>query len=279
EVALALQPLADELGVEPRLVAEDLGIRAEGDDGAGAAEVADALQLRARLSALEGLPPLGAVAPDDRGQGFREAVPRRRADAVQTAGVDVVPLLELAARVERREDDLERRLLVLRDVVDGNAAAVVDDGDRPAVVLEPHLDAVGVAVDDLVDAVVDYLPEKVVVAARIGAADVHRRPLADRVEPLEDLDVLGGVSRHLPLARHQFIPSGVKLVTLTGGGTILSVVRRASGRPLPPRACGGWSFGPISIRLPAAVSTTIGRSSAPRATPTPMTRSPSATLM
>src|SRR5262249_37904159 len=45
EVALALEPLADERGIEARLVAEDLGIRREGDDRAAAAEVLDPLQL------------------------------------------------------------------------------------------------------------------------------------------------------------------------------------------------------------------------------------------
>ena len=48
----------------------------------------------------------------------------------------------------------------------------------------------GVAVDHLVDRVVDDLPEQVVVAARVDAADVHAGPLAHRLEALEDLDVL-----------------------------------------------------------------------------------------
>ena len=62
-----------------------------------------------------------------------------------------------------------------------------------AVLVERDLDGLGVAVDDLVDRVVDDLPEQVVVAARVDAADVHAGALAHRLEPFEDRDVLPGV--------------------------------------------------------------------------------------
>ena len=52
---------------------------------------------------------------------------------------------------------------------------------------------VGVAGHRLVDRVVDDLPDEVVQAARVGRADVHARPAADRLEALEDLDARGGV--------------------------------------------------------------------------------------
>ena len=45
----------------------------------------------------------------------------------------------------------------------------------------------------LVDRVVDDLPDQVVQAARVGGADVHARPPADRLEALEDLDAFGRV--------------------------------------------------------------------------------------
>ena len=50
-----------------------------------------------------------------------------RADAVKTAGVFVRALPELPARVQIRQDQLDRRHLELRMHVDGNAAAVVTD--------------------------------------------------------------------------------------------------------------------------------------------------------
>src|SRR5262249_51223074 len=128
------------------------------------------------------------------------------------------------------------------------------------------------AVDDLVDAVVDDLPEQVVVAARVGAADVHRRSLADRLQPLEDLDVLGGVS-----GGHQLTPAGVKVVTLMGWGTTFTVIFLPSATPLPPRLPTERVAGPISTVLPAAVSTTSGASPLPCATARPITRSPSPT--
>jgi len=85
--------------------------------------------------------------------------------------------------VQRAEDQLERVLLVLGDVVDRDAAAVVLDGDRLAVLVQRHPDVVGEAVDHLVDRVVDDLPQQVVIAAVIDAADVHAGALANRLEP------------------------------------------------------------------------------------------------
>ena len=60
----------------------------------------------------------------------------------------------------------------------------------------------GVAGQRLVDGVVDDLVDHVVEAgAVIGVADIHARPLAHRVEALEDLDrirvVIGGDGRTL----------------------------------------------------------------------------------
>ena len=52
---------------------------------------------------------------------------------------------------------------------------------------------VAVAGEGLVDGVVDDLPDAVHEAARVGRADVHARALADRLEPLEHLKVVGGV--------------------------------------------------------------------------------------
>ena len=56
-----------------------------------------------------------------------ERVHDRSADAVEAAGDFVAFAAELAARVERRHDGLERRDLRLFMRVYGNAAAVVDD--------------------------------------------------------------------------------------------------------------------------------------------------------
>src|SRR5262249_55124473 len=92
---------------------------------------------------------------------------------------------------ERREDDLERRLLVLRVLVDGDAATVVLDGDARAVLVERDGDLARVAVHGLVDRVVDDLPDQMMEPRAADAPDVHARAFANRLGPLEDLARLG----------------------------------------------------------------------------------------
>ena len=84
------------------------------------------------------------------------------------------------------------RLVVLVHDADGDAAAVVDDGDR-VVGVDGDDDAGAVAGERFVDGVVDHLVDEVVEAARAGGADVHAGPFADRLEAFEDLDILGVV--------------------------------------------------------------------------------------
>lgn len=71
--------------------------------------------------------------------------------------------------------------------VDGNAAAVVEDGQAVAG-LERDLDAAGVACDGLVHCIVDDLGGEVVERSGVGAADVHARAAADGLQALKDLD-------------------------------------------------------------------------------------------
>ena len=77
--------------------------------------------------------------------------------------------------------------------IDRNAAAVVLHGHRVAVLVQRHGDRVGVAVEVFVDGVIDDFPDEVVQPLGIDAADVHRRPLAHRLQAFEDGDVLGGI--------------------------------------------------------------------------------------
>ena len=76
--------------------------------------------------------------------------------------------------------------------VDGDAAAIVGDGDGVAALVQRDGDGVGVAVEVFIDGVVDDFPDEVVQALGVGAADVHRRPLADRLQAFEDLNGRGG---------------------------------------------------------------------------------------
>ena len=77
--------------------------------------------------------------------------------------------------------------------VDRDAAAVVAHGD-PVAGAELDLDAGGVAGDRLVHRIVEDLGHEVVQSALVGAADIHAGPAADRLQPFEDLDVLGGIA-------------------------------------------------------------------------------------
>src|SRR5262249_20749116 len=218
------------------------------------------------------------------GELAAERVHHRAAHAVQAARVQVVALIELPAGVQGGEDDLQRRLPVAGVDVDRNAAAVVGHGDRLPVLVERHLDPVGVAVDALVDAVVDDLPEQVVVAGEVGAADVHRRPLADRLQALEDLDVAGAVApagsgllRGGHGQRSSFFSSGSG-VHCSGMGRSFTVSFRAISRPRPPRALTSYFAGVRTSFRPFEVSSSV-EASLPAVQRKARTRSSASTLI
>ena len=129
-----------------------------------------------------------AVAPDRQLEPGRQRVDHRDADAVQAAGHLVGVLVEFSAGVELGHDDLGRRDAFALVDAGRDAAAVVAHGAR-AVGIERDQDVGGVAGQRLVDGVVDDLVDHVMQArAVIGVADIHARPLAHRIEALEDLD-------------------------------------------------------------------------------------------
>ncbi len=129
-------------------------------------------------------------------QLFRERIDHRRADAMQAARVHVIaPFAELGARVQRRQDQLQCRLLVLGMQIDGNAPAIIDHGDRVAGLVQRDGDAVGEAIEILIDRIIDDFPDEVMQALLVRVADIHRRPLADRFEPFENGNIFRGVTR------------------------------------------------------------------------------------
>ena len=203
------------------------------------------LQVAERLAALVGLGPDEAVAPDLDVEALGQRVDDRDADAVQAAG-DLVAaaVAELAAGVQHGQHDLDRRALLLLHDRDRDAAAVVGDGDR-VVGVDRDRDVVAVAGQRLVDRVVDNLVDEVVQAARPGRADVHARALADRLEALEDGDVLGVVTgrfcwralrRRLSVANDPPMTSRRPGIRATCGapGRRKLVYRRIAQRPPEP---------------------------------------------
>ena len=165
------------------------GIGMEEHLRAAAARRPDFLRRPERLPLLEPLLPFGAVAAHRRDQLLRQRVDDARADAVQAAGGLVVVVVELAARVEHREDHFQRALLARPVLVDRNAPPIVLDRDRRTVLVKGHPDVRGVPVHRLVDRVVENLPDEVMQAGAADAADVHARAAANRLEPFEDGDV------------------------------------------------------------------------------------------
>ncbi len=105
-------------------------------------------------------------------------------------------LVEFSAGVELGHDDLSgRHPFALVDVGRNAAPVVMYGAGTVRVEGDDHLR--GIACQRLVDGVVDDLVHHVVEAgAVVGVADIHPRPLAHRVEALEDLDrirvVIGG---------------------------------------------------------------------------------------
>ncbi len=158
---------------------------------------ADDPERRLRIAVAEAHPVLLAVAPDGELQHFGERVHHRDADAVQAAG-DLVGILvggvvELPAGMELGHDDLGGGDAFLLVNPGRDAAAIVLDRDR-AVRVQGDQNPVAMAGQSLVDRIVRDLEHHVVEArAVVRVADIHARPLADRVEALQHLDGIGAV--------------------------------------------------------------------------------------
>ena len=101
--------------------------------------------------------------------------------------------VELAAGMQRAHDDFERGFLrKFRVRIDGNAAAVVGDGEK-AVGAKLHLDEGRVAGQRFVHRVVDDFGEQMVQRLFVGPANIHAGPATNRLKPFEHLDVMSGV--------------------------------------------------------------------------------------
>ncbi len=180
EVGLRARHAEETVRVERRLRPEYLRVGMEaGLRAAAIVHVASGLQLRGRLAARKSLPVELSVARDFDFENVGERVHNGDADAVQATGGLVDPGIELSAGMERGHDDLERRLVLeFRMWVDRDAAAVVGDGQE-TVLVEFHLDPVGVAGDRLVHGIVHHLGEEVMHRLLVGAADIHAGAAAD----------------------------------------------------------------------------------------------------
>jgi hypothetical protein len=85
--------------------------------------------------------------------------------------------------------------------IDRDAAAVVADR-YPVAGGELDLDARGMAGNGLVHRVVEHLGDKVMQPTLVGTANKHARAATNRLQSLEDLDILGGIAVRGSRARH-----------------------------------------------------------------------------
>ncbi len=103
--------------------------------------------------------------------------------------------------------------------IHGNAAAVVDDGDR-IVDVNGDVDLIAVPCQRFVNRVVDDFVDEVMQPRRARRPDVHGGPLPHRLEPFENLDLVGAVvvtDRAVPIrARGLRRVGGMRRVGLVG---------------------------------------------------------------
>ena len=154
--------------------------------------VADYLHVVQRLALLVLLLVDVAVAEHLRQHVCRQGVHARHAHAVQTAGNLVGTLVELTAGVEHGHDNFQGRLVHLLVLVDGNATAVVLNGDT-VIFVDGYFNVGAVAGHGLVDGVVDGLIDQVVETLLADVSDIHGRALAHGLQSLEHLDVTRGI--------------------------------------------------------------------------------------
>ena len=122
----------------------------------------------------------------------RKGVDAAYADAVEAAGNLVGAFVELTAGVEHCQHHFQGALVFLLVHVDGDAAAVVDDG-YGVILVDGYLDMGAEAGKGLVDRVVDHLVNQVVETFGADVADIHRRALAHGLKSFKHLDVAGAV--------------------------------------------------------------------------------------
>ena len=195
EISLGARHLEHALGLERGLRPENLRIGPKSDLGAAPVGRATGLfQLALRLAALERHLVELLLARDLDLHALGQRVGDRDADAVQAARGLIDLGVEFAAGMQHAHDHFERGLVLeFRMRVDRNAAAVIGDADE-AVRLHLDFDPVGVAGERLVHGIVDHLGEQVMQRLLVGAADIHAGAAAHRLEPLQHLDMFGGVA-------------------------------------------------------------------------------------
>ena len=202
QVGQLLQAAGDGFGLETD-VFKDLIVREEADQGALLPGVAQDFQRACRMTgedlagggihfAGEGHAVVGPVQENVDGEPLAQRVHDGSADAVETAGIVVILVIEFAAGVENGEDDFDAGLVHGGMLIHGHAAAVVPDTGG-AVLMKRDGNFGSETVGGFVDGVVHNLPQQMVKAAGRGRADIHTGAHTDGFEAIQHLDVTGVV--------------------------------------------------------------------------------------
>ena len=139
-----------------------------------------------RFAALIALFIYLSIAADFNLQPLGKGIYNRCAYAVQTAGYLVSAAAELAARMQDRKYDLNRRKSGFFLSINRNATTVILYRDR-IVRIDLHLNVAAVSSERLVHGVVYYLIHQVMEASYRCAAYIHTRTLSDRLQSLQYL--------------------------------------------------------------------------------------------
>ena len=113
-------------------------------------------------------------------------------------------LVKLTARMELRENDLNARDLRLGMNICGNASSVVLNGGT-AVLIDAHVDPVGIAVRRLVDGIVHDLPQDVMKPPCPRRADIHSGAQTHRVKSLENGNIARIIMIFFMPFRHSYL--------------------------------------------------------------------------
>ena len=182
------ETLGERIVVIHNRVGEDFRVWPEGDHGARMIGVANAMELLDRFAALKRDFMLTAIAAHDNLEARGKRIHARNADAVQAAGNLIALAAEFTARMEDGKNDLDRRDLLFRMLVDRNATAVVDNRNG-VVFVNRDIDFGAIAGKSLVDGVVHDLIHKVMQTTRTRRTDIHAGAHTNSLKALEDLNV------------------------------------------------------------------------------------------
>ena len=112
---------------------------------------------------------------------------------MQAAGIGIVFIAELAARVQAGINQLDTRYMQLWMLVHRHAAAVIPHRGG-AILMQRNGDLGRIAGQRLVDAIVHDFPQQMMQSAYAGGADVHARTHPNGVQPFQHLDFSSVVS-------------------------------------------------------------------------------------